>query len=258
MTNQTYQTILVDRNIDGDSAIARITLNRPDRMNTFNQKMRLEMLEAVTELESDQAVRVVIIKGAGRLFSAGADLQEAAPYPISNQIDYEYKPFIEKIHHGSKLYIAQVHKNASGAGGGLAMACDFLVMDDAATIYTAFAAIALVPDCGTTWQLLHSMGRRRALQSILECNHMSAQECLDSGLANKVVPADELESTTLEWAKNLAKVPNETAAATKRLLHDAPFASLKDAMSNEAHEQVPLIVHDNFKQAVAKFFSKGK
>lgn len=247
-----YETLIVER----EDNLASITLNRPKRLNAFNQKMRQELLAAVTELENDDAVRVVILKGAGAGFSAGADLTEPAPYPISDQIDYEYKPFIEKIHHGKKLYIAQVHKNASGAGAGLALACDFMVMDDKAKIYLAFAAISLVPDCGTTWQLLHSMGRRRALSSILECEFISAEDCLQHGLANKVVPLDELESTTKAWATKLAKTPPQTVAATKRLLHSQPFASLKESIEYESQEQTPLIVSDDFKLAVEAFFNK--
>lgn len=247
-----YSTIVIER----EDNIATLTLNRPKRLNTFNQTMRKELLAAVTELEMDDQIRVVIIKGAGPGFSAGADLNEPAPYPISDQLDYEYKPFIEKIHHGNKLYIAQVHKNASGAGAGLALACDFLVMDGNAELYLAFAAIALVPDCGTTWQLLHAMGRRRALSSILECEFINAKTCLQHGLANKVVPLEDLESTTKAWALQLAQVPTQTVAATKRLLNSQPFSSLKQAIEHESQEQTPLIVSDNFKQAVEAFFNK--
>lgn len=250
----TYEHLILDKN----NAIATLTLNRPKSFNAFNSKLRKELFSAVTELENDADIRVVIIKGAGPGFSAGADLTEAPPYPISDQIDYEYKPFIEKIHYGKKIYIAQVHNNASGAGAGLALACDLLIMDDAAALYMAFAAITLVPDCGTTWQLLHGMGRRRALASILESDKISAQDCHTYGLANKIVPLAELDQAGLDWAQKLAEIPNETATATKQLLHQQPFTSLTQAISNESQAQTPLITHKNFKDAVARFFAKRK
>lgn len=239
-----------------EGEIATIELNRPKVFNALNQSMRKELLTAVNYVEESSTLKVCIIRGAGPGFSAGADLTEPAPTPISDQIDYEYKPVLERIHHGDKLYIAQVHKNASGAGAGLALACDFLIMDEGASIYMAFSTIGLVPDCGASWQLLHAMGRRHALEAIIEGKHISAQQCHHYGLANHVVALDALTETTETLAKSLTKKSLPALSATKRLLHSKPFASLGDTISAEAQEQNPLILDDYFKAAVAKFFKK--
>lgn len=248
-----YETLIYETS--QTETIATITLNRPKAFNAFTQKMRAELLDAVQQVEASDTVKVAIIRGAGPGFCAGADLSEPAPEPISDQIDNEYKPVIEAIHHGNKIYIAQVHKNASGAGAGLAMACDLLVMDDKSTLYMAFAAIELIPDCGSTWQLLHAMGRRHALEAIIQGKHISAADCVHYGLANQVVPRDELESCVQALAESIAARSLPTLSSAKRLLHTNPFESLSNTISIEAQEQNPLILDEGFKKAVAKFFS---
>ena len=145
-------------------------------------------------------LRVVILKGAGRSFSAGADISGEMAEPISFHLDSDYKPFLTGIEKSDKLWIAQVHGAAAGIGAALAMNCDLVVMAEDAYIYMAFAAIGLIPDGGNTQLLLQYLGYHRALQAVLEGRKLDAQECLASGIANKVVSGDELEPVTMAWA----------------------------------------------------------
>ncbi len=242
-----------------DNAVAVITLNRPDKFNSFNARMRADMLDAVLKAEQDDDVRIVIIKGNGRGFCAGADLSEGIEgNSVENQLENEYKPFLMAMHEGKKIYIAQVHKTAAGIGGTLAMTCDFCVMDDGANIYLAFAAIGLIPDGGKTWQLLHGMGYSRALQAIIEGHKISAQTCLALGMINKVVPVEKLDQVTREWANELSKGAPLAQQAAKRLLKQVGSMSYKNAISLEAKEQAVLTNSEDCKNAVEAFLNKEK
>ncbi len=239
--------------------VATITLNRPEMFNAINKQMRGELLDAIMRAEDDDGVRVVIIKGSGKGFCAGADLQEGLEgRPVDEQLELEYKPFLMAIDQGEKLYIAQVHNSAAGIGGALVMTCDFCVMADDANIYLAFAAIGLVPDGGKTWHLLNAMGYSRALQAIVEGRKIPASECLEMGMINKVVAADDLEEATLVWAMQLAKGAPLAQRGAKRLLKQVANLSYGEAISAEAAVQEPLTRSEDCRNAVEAFLNKRK
>ncbi len=240
-------------------AVATITLNRPQVFNAINGEMRKELLAAIERTETDEAVRIVIIKGAGPGFCAGADLTEGlGEREVEEQLEYEYKPFLMAIDQGDNLYIAQVHKSAAGIGGALAMTCDFCVMGEDANIYLAFAAIGLVPDGGKVWHLLHGMGYSRALQAIIEGRKIPARECLSLGLVNRIVPEIELEQTVREWADDLARGAPLAQRAAKRLLKKMRQVSYGEAITLEAEEQGPLTRSQDCRNAVDAFLNKKK
>ena len=249
-----YETLQLER----DGAVATITLNRPKQFNAFNTTLRAELLQAVEDVNADDAIRVVVLKGAGRGFSAGADLTDELPDPISQQIDTEYKPVLSRIFDGPKIYIAQVHGTAAGIGAALAMSCDLMVMEENASIYMAFAAIALIPDGGNTWLLLQQMGYRRALAAILEGKHIPAPDCLDLGLTNKTADAEGLDEAVANWARAIAAKAPMANAAAKRLLRSVGTVSFQDAISQEGQEQNPLIRSNDFRRGVEAFFAKEK
>ena len=247
-----YKTIMLDYYDN----ISKITLNRPSSLNAFNKDLRAELLSALDLIEDDKKINVVIIAGAGRGFSAGADLAEGFPDPISRQLNEEYKPVLTKIFGSEKLFIAQVHGSAAGIGAALAMCCDLLIMAEDANLYMAFAAIALVPDGGNTWLLLQQMGYRRALEVVVEGKKINASECHHLGLANRVAPLDELEAATLSWAQNIAAKSPLANSAAKRLLRTVGMSTYGDAISQEAREQDPLIRSADFDRGVKAFFAK--
>ena len=184
MTDTDYQALRIER----DGAVARLVMNRPDRLNSFDRVLRREMIAAVDALNGDPELRVIILTGEGRAFCAGADLADgpgpdaAARGPATeHQLKTEYKPSLLGIAESSKLWIAEVRGAAAGIGSAYMLACDFVVMAETAYLYQAFAAIGLIPDGGATWQLLRAVGRKRALEIILGGERIHAPRCLELG-----------------------------------------------------------------------------
>ncbi len=241
-----------------DGPVATLTLNRPKQVNALNAELRAELREAITGIEADDTIRVVILKGAGRGFCAGADLAAGFEHPVSAHIQREYTPALTGIADSSKIWIAQVHGSAAGIGAAFAMNCDLLTMADDANIYMAFAAIALVPDGGNTQLLLQNMGYHRALQAVLEGEKISAADCLANGIANKLVSADTLDAETMAWAQSLANGAPLAMAAAKRLLRKVGAMDYGDAISAEGLEQDALLESEDCKAGVAAFFAKEK
>lgn len=244
--------------LEKDGPVATLTLNRPDKMNSFDRTLKAAMRSTVGKIEDDPEILVVRLKGEGRGFSAGADLTDGMSNPISFHLDTEYKPFLDGIAMSNKIWIAQVHGAAAGVGAALAMNCDMMIMAEDAYIYMAFAAIALVPDGGNTQLLLNAMGYKRALQAALEGRKIPASECLDYGITNKVVPADELEASGAAWAEAIAQGAPMSLAATKRLMRRVGSVSYGEAISLEGLEQTPLLKSDDFREGVRAFFAKEK
>lgn len=246
--------LLVEKN----GSVATLTLNRPDKMNSFDRTLKAAMRKTVGMLEDDTDILVVRLRGTGRGFSAGADLSDGMSDPVAFHLDAEYKPFLDGIAMSDKIWIAQVHGAAAGIGAALAMNCDMMMMSEDAYIYLAFAAIALVPDGGNTQLLLNAMGYRRALQAALEGRKIPAAECLEHGIANKVVPSDELETSAAAWAEQIAQGAPKSLAATKRLMRRVGSVSYGEAISLEGLEQTPLLKSEDFREGVRAFFAKEK
>ena len=249
-----YETILFSQ----AGPIVTITLNRPDKYNAMSATLRAELTQAVDAVESNDEARICILRGSGPGFCAGADLTGPPPNPVSEQLINEYKPFLVRIHEGEKLYIAQVHGRAAGIGGALAMTCDLSTMAEDASIYMAFAAIALIPDGGAVRHLVHGMGRRRALEAIIEGRFIPAQDCLQYGLTNRLFPADTLAEKTEAWAADLAQRAPLAVKAAKRLVRSTPSMTYPDAFDAEAYEQDALMRSEDFQRGAMAFFTKSK
>ena len=244
--------------LEKDGPVASLTLNRPKQFNALDEELRSELRAVVGKLDADDEIRIVILKGNGRGFCAGADLAGGLDHPLSNHIDREYKPALVGIAESPKIWIAQVHGTAAGIGAAFAMNCDFVTMADNATIYMAFAAISLIPDGGNTQLLLQNMGYHRALQTVLEGRKVPAQECLDCGIANKLFSEEELDAKTLEWAHSLASGAPLAMSAAKKLLRSVGAMNYGDAISTEGEAQTPLAHSDDFQEGVQAFFDKRK
>lgn len=244
--------------IEKSGAVATVTLNRPDKLNAFNADLRAAMRDTVARLEDDNAIRVVILTGAGRGFSAGADLSAGPTSPTALHLDIEYKPFLTGIAQSNKIWIAAVHGPCAGIGAAVAQTCDLMVMAEDSYIYMAFAAIALVPDGGNTQLLLNAMGYKRALQAVLEGRKIPAAECLEHGIANKLSAPDAVLSDAQAWADRLAEGAPMATAAAKRLLRSVGDMSFGDAISAEGIEQTPLLKSQDCITGVQAFFTKTK
>jgi 2-(1,2-epoxy-1,2-dihydrophenyl)acetyl-CoA isomerase len=244
--------------LEKQGRVATLTLNRPDKLNAFDSELKKEMRSRVAEIEDDPEILVVILRGSGRGFCAGADLGDGMEGRASFHLDMEYKPFLTGIAMSNKIWIAQVHGACAGIGAAVAMNCDFMIMSDDAYIYMAFATIGLVPDGGNTQLLLNALGYKRALQAALEGRRIPAEECLQYGICNKVVGADMLEEESNALAGRLAGGAPLALAATKRLMRKVGAMSYGEAISAEGLEQTPLLKSQDFAEGVRAFFAKEK
>ena len=246
--------------VEIDGAVATLTLNRPGQYNALDDGLRRALRETPARLDAMDAVRVVILKGAGRGFCAGADLTAGRPSDeeLDGLLDREYKPALMAIAKSPKIWIAQVHGTAAGIGAAFAMNCDLMTMADDASIYMAFAAIALVPDGGNTQLLLHNMGYHRAMAAILEGRKVPAAECHEVGIANHLFGADELDAKTREWADRLARGAPLAMAGAKRILRGVRHAEFGDVISMEGEVQSGLLRSRDHKEGGKAFFEKRK
>lgn len=251
-----YETVQIERH----GEIALVSLNRPEQLNSFNAALRRDLLLAVREVNDDPGVRVAILTGAGRAFSAGADLAESAEMPenfrVEDQLNGEYKPMLMEIMEAPQPWIAAVNGAAAGVGSSFAMVCDLTVMADDAYIYQAFAAISLIPDGGATWHLARTLGRKRAYEVIVSGEKINAQKCLDWGLCNRVVPGAELIPQALAWAGELAAKAPLSLRYAKQALNQAMEDNVADTISREARLQHICLRSDDAAEGVAAFLEK--
>ena len=250
-----YETIKTE--VDGNVGI--LTLNRPDSLNAFTTKMRAEFRAAAAELEADPEVRCIILTGEGRGFSAGADLKETAGLrgtTVERVLVEEYKPCILAITHSNKPWIAAVSGPASGIGAAFAQACDLMIMGEGAYIYMAFAAIALVPDGGNTWQMVRQLGYRRAFEAIIEGQKIPAAQAVAWGLSNKMVADESLQQEARDWAARLAQAAPLSVRHVKKVLRAAMDQDLEATIDQESVRQNECIGSKDFAEGVSAFFEK--
>ena len=237
-------------------AIAVITLNRPDSMNAFQTELRAAVHEAFERARDDAAVRAVVFTGEGRCFSAGADLKAGIDRDVREILQSEYRPILEIIADIPKPVIAAIPGSAAGIGMSMALQCDLVLMADNAFLLSPFTTISLVPDGGLNWTLVRQLGYRRAFQLSVESERISAERCVELGLANRAVPADELQSTALEWAETLAERAPLSLAATKKVMRFAADHGWGDAYDMEAMLQGELLGSEDNKEGIQAFLEK--
>lgn len=241
-----------------DGATATITLNRPDSLNAFNSELRRDLLAALQRAEQDDAVRVVILTGEGRSFSAGADLKDGISRSVADMLLQEYRPVQEKIAAIPKPVIAAIPGSAAGIGLSVALQCDLLLMADDAFMLSPFTTISLVPDGGLNWLLVRQLGYRRAFQLSVESERIPAARCIELGLANKAVPAEELQEAASTWAKVLEQRAPLSIAATKKVMRHACDNDWASAFELEAELQGSLVGCADNEEGVAAFFEKRR
>ncbi|MFT7288502.1 MAG: 2-(1,2-epoxy-1,2-dihydrophenyl)acetyl-CoA isomerase [Halieaceae bacterium] len=261
MSEQTFENVLIERH----GPVARVIMNRPDKLNSFDAGLRQDMRGAVELINGEPDVRVVVLAGAGRAFSAGADLgagfsgDRATRGAVTEaMLKTGYKPSLMGIVESPKLWIAEVGGAAAGIGSAYMMACDLAVMSEGSYLYQAFAAIGLIPDGGATWQLLHAVGRKRAFEIIVGGERVYAPQCLELGLCNRVVADGDETGTSLEWARLLADKAPLAVEYSKKALAMASVRSFGDMVSEEAAMQKICIASEDSEEGVVAFFEKRK
>lgn len=249
------ETVLV---YEIEGAIARITLNRPGALNAFNESLRLQFTAALRRAASDQAVRAVVLTGAGRAFSSGADLRAGMKdgADTRRQLLDEYAPSVNAIADMPKPIIAAVEGFVAGVGCAHVLASDLVVMAEDAFLLLPFSNIALIPDGGLTWLLERRLGHRIAFELAADAQRVTASRCRELGLVNRVVPKGTAVAVANEWAQRLAAGPPLALAHTKRLLRECPALSLARAQEREADAQAECIDSGDFREGVSAFFAK--
>jgi 2-(1,2-epoxy-1,2-dihydrophenyl)acetyl-CoA isomerase len=245
--------ILVTR----DGAVATLTLNRPEAYNALTSGVRLGLAAHLRELAGDDAVRVVVLTGAGRAFCSGQDIRAfQEDVDVRDVLEREYNPLVELLAGMPKVVVAAVNGPAAGAGLGLALACDLLVMADDAFLSCAFIGIGLVPDSGTVSTLVRAVGYQRALEIAVSGRRIPADEAKGLGLALEAWPSDQLAARAGELAARIAAGPGLAIGLTKRLLREAQNQSLGEALAAEVEAQAECIGSDDFREGIAAFLEK--
>ncbi len=242
-----------------DGAVLTITLNRPDVLNAFNGAMHKALNAALKEAR-DEAVRAVVITGAGRGFCVGQDLTEFrdAAGDIGDRLRSTYHPNIVAIRALEKPVIAAVNGAAAGAGMSFACACDIRIASHAAVFVPAFVNIGLVPDSGGTFFVTRLLGYARAFEWLSSGRRLNATEAHEWGLVSEVADPDALPARAAELAATLAALPTKAIGMTKRLLDRAGGSTLDEQLEWEAQLQAVATQSEDFREGVQAFLEKRK
>jgi 2-(1,2-epoxy-1,2-dihydrophenyl)acetyl-CoA isomerase len=252
-----YETIL----FSVDDNIARLTLNRPDKLNSFTTAMHGEVQDALGRVRSGGA-RVLVLTGAGRGFCAGQDLGDRAvapgsqPVDLGESIEKYYKPLVLSLQALPMPVIAAVNGVAAGAGANIALACDLVVAARSASFVQSFAKLGLVPDSGGTWMLPRLVGNARALGMTLLGQKLSADQAATWGLIWQCVEDAELASTVEALARQLAAAPTRGLAATKAAIYGSWRRTLVEQLDVERDAQRDLGRSSDYAEGVAAFAAK--
>jgi 2-(1,2-epoxy-1,2-dihydrophenyl)acetyl-CoA isomerase len=253
--------------IEQRGAVALLTLDRPEALNAFNEALRVELARALAHAAADAQVRAVVLTGAGRAFSSGADLKAmtapggtGAPAhlgaEVRRQLKGEYGPGIKAILEMDKPVIAAVEGLVAGIGCAYVLASDLVVMAEDAYFTLPFHNIGLVPDGGINWLVERQIGARRAFELSVDCTRVPAPRCEALGLANRVVPKGTAAEAAMQWAGRLALRAPQAIVHTKRLLRQAATASLAQSLVSEIDAQSLCIETADFREGVAAFLEK--
>jgi 2-(1,2-epoxy-1,2-dihydrophenyl)acetyl-CoA isomerase len=238
--------------------VARLTLNRPDRLNSFTAEMHDEVARALTMVEN-QGARVLVITGAGRGFCAGQDLSDPAVAPgtdLREALEERYNPLVRRLAKLPMPVIAAVNGVAAGAGANLAFACDIVLAARSARFIQSFANIGLIPDSGGTWILPRLAGQARALGMTLTGTPIPADRAEAWGLIWRCVDDGKLAEETDALAAKFAAAPTLGLAETKRLIRESGPKSLKEALDDERDAQSRLGRSADYAEGVEAFAAK--
>jgi 2-(1,2-epoxy-1,2-dihydrophenyl)acetyl-CoA isomerase len=252
-----YQNILYEL----EGGVARLTLNRPERLNSFNGAMHAEVRTALAAVK-DSGARVLVLTGAGRGFCAGQDLNDravtagGAPPDLAQSIEQNYKPLVLALRALPLPVIAAVNGVAAGAGANIALACDLVIAARSASFVQAFAKLGLVPDSGGTWFLPHLVGTARSLGLALLAEKLPAEQAAAWGLIWRCVEDAQFQAAVDELARQLAAAPTRALALTKQAIYAAENHSLREQLDIERDCQGELGRSADFAEGVAAFTGK--
>ena len=242
--------------------VARLTLNRPDKLNAFTDPMLAALEAALKSAERDPEARCLVITGAGRGFSAGQDLaavqarDSEGGMSFREHLERTYNRVIARIRSIEKPVIAAVNGVAAGAGASLALACDLRLCAEEASFIQSFVGVGLVPDSGSTFFLPRMVGYPRAFELAVTAERLSAADALALGMVNRVLPRTELDAAVAAYAGRLALAPTKAIGLTKRAMNRSMTGSLDEALAYEAQLQEIAGRSADHAEGVAAFLEK--
>jgi len=244
-----------------DGGVATITINRPAARNALTAQTKVALLEALRASSEDEAVRAVVLTGAGQAFCSGQDLREHADLLATDSAPLDtvrrhYNPIVEAIAGLPKPVIAALPGVAAGAGASLAFACDFRIAAERASLLLAFGRVGLGADTGASWTLQRLVGPAKAVEMLMLAEPVDSATALSLGLLTWVVPDDELPAATAAFAARLAAGPTMAYAAIKQSLLYASSHSLSESLEKEADLQTMLGGTEDHRAATLAFLNK--
>ena len=235
-----YETVKAERS----NGVLWLSLNRPDKLNAFNEQMGGDLLEALREGEKDDGVRCLVLTGEGRAFSVGEDLSSnrsaydsGKPMLLGEVLKRKYNPIVQRIRKMDKPVVAAINGVTAGAGLGLALACDLRAASDKATFHEAFIKVGLAPDSGTSFWLARILGLGKAMEVGLLGEPIDAPRAMGLGLVNWVFPDALLKPEVAKIAERLARGPTKAMGLTKRALNRAIVVDMESALEYEMYLQ---------------------
>jgi len=250
-----------------DSGVATITLNRPDKLNSFNTHMHQELREALDNIAEDKNIRALLLTGSGRGFCAGQDLSDRAVSAesssdstiapdLSQSVEQNYNPLIRRITQLKVPVICAMNGVAAGAGASLVMACDIVLSARSSSFILSFAKVGLVPDSGSSWHFARAIGLPRAKALAMLGNKLSAEQAEQWGLIYKVVDDLNLMDEAMKLSLHLATQPTEALSNIKQLIHTCFDYSLIEQLERERAAMQHLGKSENYQEGVASFLEK--
>lgn len=244
-----------------DNGVASITLNRPEVYNALNDEITFELQDAWKNVARDENIRVAVLTGEGRAFCSGQDLKAASgteKRSFMDSLHMRYNPIIRAMRNLPKPIICRLNGVAAGAGCSLALACDIIVAAEEATLIEVFINIGLVPDSGSSFFLPRLTGMAKAFELCTMGTRVKADEALQLGLVNEVVPAGKLDEAVKRYTDYYAGAPTKAIGLIKRMLNKSVTASLDEMLDYEAYcQEIAGSTHD-YKEGVQAFLEKRK
>lgn len=241
------------------NGVAWLTLNRPDKLNAFTEQMNDEIMKALKDVAKNAEIRCLVITGEGRAFCSGEDLGSLGEEANHGEIlRKRYNPMVGLLASIEKPVIAAINGVAAGAGVSLALACDFRLVSEKASLVEAFIHIGLIPDSGNLYYLPRLVGQAKALELAILGEKISAEEAKSLGLVTKVITVEHWHEEVTAFAEKLAKMPTKAIGLIKRYINDSWNCTLTEMLEKEAFGQRTAGLTADHREGVAAFLEKRK